>query len=171
MRRHFGTGDSNGPNVNNLQHTFWQLAVERFEALLKKWENYTVYKYEDELEEYEYTEDNFVVDTAVVLILAGTSISHILGQNTDPEGDRVLSSLQAYQKLLGYPASGDIKAFIDVYDALRHFVSPKFEAVDSITPDKLCKHLRTAQSIWCEVLKRRGEQIGEHLQIEFTFPE
>jgi|GEM_PF-4379750 hypothetical protein len=172
MRRHFASGDSNGPNVNNLQRNFWYLALDGFKHLLQKWERYSVREDDDKLEsEDNYTEDDFVVDAAVVLILAGTSVTQLIGQNVNPVGDRVLPPRQAYKQLLGHPVSDDFVKFIDVYDSLRHFGSPKYDAVEAITPENLCQHLRIAQSAWCDVLRHRGEPIGDHLQNDFTFPE
>jgi hypothetical protein len=172
MRRHFASGDSNGPNDNNLQRNFWHLALDNFRDLIQKWERYSVGEDDDKLEnEGNYTEDDFVVDAAVVLILAGTSVTQLIGQNVTPDGDRVPQPRQAYEQLLGHPPPDDFGKFIAVYDALRHFGSPKYDAVEAITPEHLCQHLRTAQSAWWDVLRHRGEPIGDHLQNYFTFPE
>jgi hypothetical protein len=169
MRRHFASGDSNGPNVDNLQRNFWHLALDGFKNLLQKWKRYSV-EDDDELET-DYTENEFKVDAAAVLILAGTSVTQLIGQNVDPDGDRVPTPRKAYEQLLGHEPSDDFKNFIEVYDALRHFGPPKHDAVDAITPELLCQHLRTAQSVWWNVLRHRGEPIGDHLQNDFTFPE
>jgi len=171
MRRRFAIGDSSGPNVNNLQRTFWHLALEGFQDLLEKWQRYSVEEEDDEPEGDDYTEDDFVVDAAAVLILAGTSVTQLIGQNVDPNGDRVPPPRQAYEQLLGHPPSDDFVDFIRVYDALRHFGPPKYDAVHAITPGRLCQHLRAAQSVWRDVLGHRGEPIGDHLRNDFVFPE
>lgn len=171
MRRRFAFGDSSGPNVNNLQRNFWHLALDGFKDLLQKWQRYSAGEEGDELESDDYTEDDFVVDAAAVLILAGTSVTQLIGQNVDPDGDRVPPPRQAYEQLLGHPPSDDFVNFIEVYDALRHFGSPKYDAVQAITPEHLCQHLRTAQSVWRDVLGHRDEPIGDHLQNDFAFPE
>jgi hypothetical protein len=171
MRRRFATGDSCGPNVNNLQRTFWRLALDGFQDLLEKWQRYAVHEEDNEPEGDDYTEWDFVVDAAAVLILAGTSITQLIGQNIDSDGDRVPPPRRAYDELLGHPPSDRFADFVKVYDALRHFGPPKYEAVYAITPDSLCQHLRTAQSVWHEVLEHRGEAIGDHLQNDFAFPE
>jgi hypothetical protein len=171
MRRRFATGDSSGPKVNNLQRTFWHLAINGFQDLLEKWQRYAVEEEGDESEYEDYTEDDFVVDAAAVLILAGTSVTQLMGQNVDPHRGRVLPPRQAYEQLVGHPPSDDFADFIRVYDALRHFGPPKYEAVEAITPHSLCQHLRAAQSVWRDVLERRNEPIGDHLRKDFAFPE
>jgi len=170
MKRRFAFGDSNGPNINNLQRNFWHLALDGFNDLLQKWQRYTVGEEDDEQGSDEYTEDDFVVDAAVVLILAGTSVTQLIGQNVDPNGDRVPPPRQAYEHLLGHPPSDDFVNFIDLYDALRHFGSPKYDAIQAITPEHLCQHLHTAQSVWQNVLRYRNEPIGDHLRNDFAFP-
>lgn len=171
MRRRFAYGDSSGPNVNNLQRNFWRLALDGFNDLLEKWRRYSVKEESYEPESDEYTENDFVVDSAAVIILAGTSVTQLIGQNVVSNGVRVPPPRQAYEQLLGNPPSGDFVNFINLYDALRHFGSPKYDAVEAITPERLCEHLRTAQSVWQDVLRHRGDQIGNHLQNDFAFPE
>ncbi len=170
MKRRFAFGDSCGPNVNNLQRNFWHLALEGFKGLLRKWASYSVGE-EGGLESEDYTEHDFVVDAAAVLILAGTSVTQLIGQNIEPDGKRIPPPRQAYEQLLGHPPSADFVNFINLYDALRHFGFPKYEAVEATTPELLCQHLRTAQSVWQDVLRHRGESIGDHLQTDFVFPE
>jgi len=170
MKRRFAFGDSSGPNVNNLQRKFWLLAIDGYNDILQKWQRYSVYEENGELESDEYTEDDFVVDAAVIIILAGTSITQLLGQNVYPSGGRVPPPRQAYEQLLGHTPPDDFVKFIEVYDDLRHFGPPKYKALQEITPESLCQHLTTAQSVWRDVLMHRGEPIGDHLQNEFDFP-
>ena len=171
MRKRFASGDTNGPNVNNLQRNFWHLALNGFNELLQKWQRYAIREEDNELESDEYTENEFVVDATVILILAGTSVTQLIGQNVAANGNRVPPPRQAYEQLFGHPPSDEFVEFIDLYDALRHFGSPKYDAVAAITPEHLCKHLKTAQSVWIDVLRGRGEPTDMHLHTDFKFIE
>lgn len=172
MAKRFASGDSSGPNVANLQLTFWQLAVDMFDRIIKKWRIYAV---DEEVEGPEakddYTENEFVIDAAVALVLAGTSIAELIGQNVDTDGDRTPHLRPAYKILVRDPIPDDVKAFFSIYDSLRHFGPAKHVAVDKITQESLCEHLETAQSIWQDVLKKRSAEIGAEFRHEFRFPE
>ncbi len=172
MARRFATGDSTGPNVTNLQLTFWQLAVDMFDRIIEKWGIYAVDGEGEEPEaKDDYTENEFVIDAAAALVLAGTSIAELIGQNVPPDGDRTPHLRAAYKILVRDQIPNDVEAFFSIYDSLRHFGPAKHEAVYEITQESLCEHLRTAQSIWQEVLKRRKAEIGEEFRRDFRFPE
>ena len=172
MARRFASGDSSGPNVANLQLTFWQLAVDMFDRIIEKWRIYAVDEEGEEPEANDdYTENEFVIDAAVALVLAGTSIAELIGQNVSPYGDRTPHLRPAYKILVRDQIPDDVEAFFSIYDSLRHFGPAKYEAVDEITQESLCEYLKTAQSMWQDVLKKRSAEIGEEFRRNFRFPE
>lgn len=172
MTKRFAWGDSPGPDVANLQLKFWQLAVEMFDRIVENWRTYAV----DEEGEWpeasdDYTENEFVIDAAVALVLAGTSISELIGQNVFPHGEKTPHLRPAYKILLRDEIPDDVESFFSIYDALRHFGPAKHTAVDEITEEGFCKYFETAQSIWQEVLKKRGKEIADEFRRCFRFPE
>lgn len=172
MVKRFASADSPGPDVRNLQLKFWQLAVEMFDRIVDKWKEYA----EDEEGEgpessYDYTENEFVIDAAVALVLAGTSITELIGQNVDSEDKRTPPLRLGYKKLVKNPIPDDVEDLFSIYDSLRHFGPSKYDAVDEITQEDFCKHLKTAQSIWQGVLKNRGAGISDEFRRDFRFSE
>ena len=172
MARRFATGDSSGPNVTNLQLAFWQLAVDAFDRIIEKWKIYAVDEEGGEVAvNDDYTENEFVIDAAVALVLAGTSISELIGQNVPPDGDKTPHLRPAYKILVRDQIPNDVEAFFSIYDSLRHFGPAKYDAVYEITQESFCEHLKTAQSIWQDVLRWRNAEVGEEFRRDFRFPE
>ncbi|MBA2882349.1 hypothetical protein HNR65_002691 [Desulfosalsimonas propionicica] len=171
MRKRFATRDSSGPKVANFQLTFWRLALKEFERIIDNWKKYALREGEEADYSLEYDEDDFVIDAAITLVLAGTSVAELLGQNVPPQGDRTPHLRSAYRNLIKDPIPDDIEEFFAVYDSLRHLGPAKYDKVEDITPDKLCKYLNIAQSIWHDVLKIHNATIGQDFLHEFVFPE
>jgi hypothetical protein len=171
VTKRFAWGDSPGPDVANLQLKFWQLALEMFDRIVENWRTYAVDEEGEGPETSDdYTENEFVIDAAVALVLAGTSVSELIGQNVYPDGDKTPHLRSAYKKLVRPQIPDDVETFFSIYDALRHFGPAKHTAVDDITEEGLCKYFKTAQSIWQDVLKKRGAEIGDEFRRDFRFP-
>ncbi len=182
-KKFFAVGDSEGPNLANLQLEFWRLAVERFKLIERKLQEFGTEDGE-ESEDYEGAEDyydhrDFVIDAVVALMLAGTSVSELLGQNSQPgTKGRIPSPVEALDRLIpnGVPSTvadvpddirDRLKSFIDVYDALRHFGESKYETVKEITQEALCGYLKTAQDVWKLVLQLMNDQVTTEFRCEF----
>jgi len=171
MARRFASGDSSGPKVTNLQLKFWLLAVDTFDDIIDKWKKYAVDEEEPE-PDYDYTENDFLIDAAVALVLAGTSVSELIGQNVPPVSNKTPHLRPAYKTLLKKNEIPDgVESFFTIYDCLRHFGEAKHQAVYDITQESLCEHLKTAQSIWKDVLKVRNAKINDEFMNSFRFPE
>ena len=170
MKRHFAELDSEGPDVSNLQRRFWEIAVDLFHRIEEHWKQDAV---SDDTEEPEktprYQTQDFEVDAAVAIVLAGTSISELLGQNVAPHGSCVPDILKAWSKLHNTRPPQDLKDFVTLYNALRHFGSPKYDVVSNITEEGFCRHFRTAQDVWTSVLRKRGRPITDDFKHTFDF--
>lgn len=170
MKKHFAELDSDGPDVSNLQRRFWELAVGSFDKIKEHWNQDAV---SDDTEEPEtaprYQSQDFEVDAAVAIVLAGTSISELLGQNVAADGSFVPDIIKAWSKFHGTPPPQDLKDFVTLYEALRHFGPPKHEAVRNITEEGFCNHLRAAQDVWTSVLGKNGRPITAEFKHTFDF--
>lgn len=166
-RKRFAFGDTNGPDISNLQLTFWRLACERFSMIKLHWQDSVVARAGED--DPDYTENEFKVDAATTIVLAGTSISELIGQNvsTDRTG-RTPSPREGLTQLLGEGVPPGADALIAIYDDLRHFGPAKHTAVWDLTEDLLCEHLRTAQQIWGAVLAHQGQPITSEFRQPFS---
>jgi hypothetical protein len=170
MKKHFAELDSEGPDISSLQRRFWVLAVRAFEEIRERWNEHAVSDDGDEPEDApEYQSQDFEVDAAVALVLAGTSISELLGQNVETDGSKVPSILAAWQSLHGDAPPERLKEFVKVYDALRHFGPPKYDAVRNMTEEAFCQHLHTAQDVWRSVLRMCGNPVSGEFDHVFEF--
>jgi len=164
MAKRFSDVDSEGSNLVNFQLSFWRLAVEQFNRINEKWRAFAV---EEDDESEEYTENDFVIDAAVALVLAGTSVTELMGQNVPAAGNRTEGLRSAYKARLDDPIPADIEAFFAIYDALRHFGPAKHLAIDELTEDGFCRHLNAAQNIWNRVMGGRNQ--CDDFKHTFTF--
>jgi hypothetical protein len=118
-----------------------------------------------------YNEDDFIIDASVTLVLAGTSVAALLGQNAYSGGNKTPSPREAYKNIIKDPTPHDVEAFLNIYDALRHLGPSKYDEIGNITKEDLCYYMNTAQNIWQDVLKYRNSNIGEDFQHNFRFLE
>lgn len=169
MAKHFAVGDSEGPDVANLQLNFWRLAVQKFDEIRGKWDTHVLVP--GEVDDAEYTENEFVVDAATAIVLAGTSVSELAGQNVEPRGNQTPDLRPALRTLLGAAIPAKMEGFIKIYDDLRHFGQAKYDAVASISEQDLCEYLLAAQEIWVAVLRRLGRPVDNDFSHRFEFPE
>lgn len=158
MTKHFSEQDSEGPDLVNFQLSFWRLAVEKFETVKADWQEFAV---EEGDENEEYTDNDFVIDAAVALVLAGTSVTELIGQNIPAKGDRTENLRPGYKQLIADPIPGDVEAFFQIYDDLRHFGPAKYDAIRRITEEKFCEYMSTAQAIWIDVLKKTRGRVSD----------
>lgn len=168
-RKHFAFLATGGPDISNLQLKFWRMAVSKFREIEEEWRRSAI---DDEEGDSwpSYGEHDFKVDAAVAIVLAGTSVSELIGQNSPAKGNRTPSPGEGLRTLLGSRVPPDADAFIKIYDDLRHFGDAKAEAVWNVTEDDLCKHLSTAQSIWVSVLGHRRAKVTDEFRYKFVFP-
>lgn len=156
MKR-FAFGTTGGPDIVNLQLGFWRDAVNTFQHIRTEWRKCAVEDEEWSGGSDDYTEDDFVVDAARGLVLAGTSLSILVGQNVKPEErgkKRVTPKLTtALADLLG-PLDDRAREFVQMYDDIRHFGLAKHETVDGLTEKRYCEFMTTAQSLWKKVLEK-----------------
>ena len=164
--KRFATGISGGPAISNLQLNFWRLAVQQFEDIRQKWRRYAVD--ENSTDSPEYTENEFSVDAATALVLAGTSIAELIGQNLPWEGERTKPLRAGLDELFGGNSPSGTNALIKIYDDLRHFGPAKYEAVLDVTEETLCEHLKVAQEIWLAVLEKQGCPANEDFRHSFV---
>jgi len=167
--RHFACGDSVGPDVANLQLNFWRHALDRFREIQARWRRYAIPEGGTEPEDLQYTQNEFVVDAATAIVLAGTSIAELVGQNTEAQEGRTPDIRKGLAELLGRPLRPEVEAFLAIYDALRHFGPAKHNAIWDLTEDLFCQHMETAQGIWISVLNHLDLEIPEEFQQQFAF--
>ena len=166
--RRYAVATSAGPEIANLQLASWHQAVQLYR---------------------EYAEQSFGADggidpnafeiATVAVILAGTSVTQLLGQNADPSGIRVPSPVNMLRDLVDSDPDGlrllsDYSKCNRLYDDLRHFGSHKYEHVDSIDPPSFAHFFTVCQDVWLYVLKAKfgrqkgaDEEIDWHLSYQF----
>jgi len=92
-----------------------------------------------------------------ITICAGTSISQLLGQNATHSGpeDRVSAPKELFDQLFGvnHPKRSDFRDFIDLYDDCRHFGSPKYPSIASLTEARCKRYLDLVVTLWDEMVK------------------
>ncbi len=166
---------TDSPRIWNVQLGFWRDAVEHFEAMVKN-----VDVYEDEA--------IFGVDAAIVLVLAGTSVSILLGQqwsekrlreHNDSEG-RVPAPTELLKRLLNKVTVDNPDVVKNgfahtnmMHEAIRHFGEPKHETVGELNYVILVQHLKLLQTIWNLVIEWRNvndQYIPCDFKHEFTWP-
>src|SRR5262245_3977835 len=152
------------PDLANLQRTFWDMAVDRFGAI------------KGAAGQDCFTWSKFTTEAAVVIVLAGTAISELLGQNTPPDDDgSVPSPTRCAAKLYGgrHRVPTALAAFITTYDDLRHFGPPKQQAIYDLMHERgrarLCELLNAAGDVWAKVTDGMDVPYYSHASYRFTF--
>jgi hypothetical protein len=166
--RRFAIGASDGPDIANLQRHFWRHAIWHFREIQNKWREFAVPD-DTEPEDPLYTQNEFLVDAAVAIVLAGTSIAELVGQNLEPEGGKTPDLRPGLRTLLGPEYDSTVDQFVSVYDNLRHFGPAKHDAIFGITEEALCEHMTTAQNIWRRILAQQGGAVDGDFAVRFTF--
>jgi hypothetical protein len=166
VAKHFSDLTSEAPDLVNFQLGFWRLAVEKYNSIQSKWTECAV---DDGDENGDYTDNDFVIDAAVALVLAGTSVAEVIGQNLPAIGKETERLRIAYRKLINDPIPHDVESFFKIYDGLRHFGPAKHQAIEQLTEDGFCQHMTTAQAIWVDVLHRNGGTVESEFRRSFKF--
>ncbi len=163
MKR-FAELSSENYDISNLQLSFWRAAVAKFRQI--------------ELNEPgHYDADDFIDNAAIVVVLAGTSLSQLVGQNVAAEGERVPSPQQAIKDLANRShrpyerVEQRLAWFLELYDSLRHFGRPKHSTVESLDEESLCESMNLVQDIWRMVLEIRGEIVSDEFNHSFDVEE
>ena len=177
MGKHFAEVDSEGPTLVNYQLTFWRLALGQFAKIADCLASYGVDDAEDnsetEGEEVVYDYKDFAQDAAVAIVLAGTSVAEIVGQNVSPsvtkKGMDTPFLGPAIETMFGSGAvPPDVKRFIVAYNALRHFGPAKYAVVRDITARDFCEYMTAAQTVWQVVLRKCGRPVKSEFQRKFA---
>lgn len=86
----------------------------------------------------------------------GLSLSQLLGQNTEHDGERVATPKPLFDQLLGeaHPLGEEFRGFIDIYDNCRHFGRPKYETVAALTEDQCRRFLDLAVELWDVIVRK-----------------
>jgi len=161
--KHFAyTTSPDSPDFANLQRAFWDLAVERF-GWIKANAGQTHFLW-----------STFATEAAVVIVLAGTAISELLGQNTPAKNGRVPGPKEAAAvRYHPDPVPVALIEFIDAYDALRHFGELKWAVVqglmDDTSPARLCRLLNAAGDVWDKVTDGSDAPYYSHSTYRFSF--
>lgn len=91
-----------------------------------------------------------------IIICLGTSISQLLGQNasTPQSGTHIGTPKQLFDQIFGgsHPKRNNFLHFIDIYDACRHFGSPKHRVLNSLTAPDCDAFLDLIVDLWDELV-------------------
>lgn len=153
--KNFAYGTTGGPDIVNLQLGFWCDAVKTFQDVEARSRKCAVEDEDCSGGSDDYTKDEFTVDAARGVVLAGTSLSILAGQNVGPEGrgkKRRTPNLTSALKELLVPLDDRAREFIQMYDDIRHFGLAKHESIEGLTEKRYCEFMTTAQSLWKKVL-------------------
>lgn len=161
-KRQFAYGTTRGPDIVNLQLGFWKDALATFAEIENNWNRYAVEGPSEADDEGPYTKNEFRVDAARAIVLAGTSISILVGHRAPAETKEdgslwTMMPQDALRHLVG-ELSEDHEKLIRAYEDIRHFGSCKYDTLHELTPDALCHLMRVAQDIWKTVLPDLDEE-------------
>ena len=142
----------------NLQLAFWRRCIAEFEGLRDLASS-----------DGGYPARAFAERAAIAVVLAGTGMAQLLGQN-DPDYPRRADRDHVAQPdkiaaSLGV-ADDDFAEFIRVYNDLRHFGPPRFADPDAIgvrlleqdAPALILRILRASHGAWCRIVGRGGNE-------------
>ncbi|HBC88826.1 MAG TPA: hypothetical protein DCZ94_17930 [Lentisphaeria bacterium] len=150
--------DPEYPDVTNIQLELWRLAVVKYEEI------------KDHSEEVVLKKSDFIVLASVTLILAGSSLTQLVGQNAIFAGSRVPSPADELEKQLR-KTSPDlcdrIKEFIFFYDDIRHFGKPKHTKVEALNEKLLAQFMKDIQEVWIFYLNKANLPITEDFKHSF----
>ncbi len=97
-----------------------------------------------------------------IVVCAGTSISQLLGQNAvhSGTGNRVDSPKILFDRIFGagHLREERFNTFIDLYDDCRHFGSPKYPSIASLTEAECEQHLSLIEALWDEIVMKYQDE-------------
>jgi hypothetical protein len=147
----FAEQTSEGPSVFNIQLATWKIAIERWRGL------------EERFRDDECDFNKFFEEACVILVLAGTSASQLLGQNTSSTSSHVPSVENLVDELVpDRELCLTMKEFNSTYEDLRHFGEPKHSSVIKIDGAHFTRWMLAVQKLWID-LGRPHESIKKSL--------
>lgn len=143
----FAEQTSEDPSVFNIQLETWKIAIERWRSLEKRFRD----------DECDF--NSFFEEACVILVLAGTTASQLLGQNTSSTLRRVPDVKDLLKELVpNCELRLTLKEFDLTYEDLRHFGEPKHNNVIMIDGMHFTQWMLAVQQLWI-VLGRPSENI------------
>lgn len=131
------TSCDDGSNIFNIQLTTWRIAVERWRDL------------EERFCDSECGFNTFFEEACVILVLAGTSASQLLGQNTSSTSSNVPPIKKLIEELVSdSKLRSTLREFDTAYEDLRHFGAPKQPSVLDIDGNHFTQWMLAIQSLW-----------------------
>lgn len=138
---------SEDPSVFNIQLATWKMAIERWRHL------------DDRFRDEHCDFNEFFEEACIILVLAGTSASQLLGQNTSSTSSHVPSVDRLLDELVPDLVSrSTLKEFDSTYEDLRHFGKPKHANVINIDGEHFTRWMLAIQRLWID-LGQPGESI------------
>ncbi len=143
----FAEQSTEDPSVFNIQLATWKIAIDRWRDLEKRFR------------EEECGFNKFFEEACIILVLAGTSASQLLGQNTSSTSSHVPNVENLLAELVPDPKlRSTLKEFNSTYEDLRHFAEPKHASVIDINGEHFTRWMLALQSLWL-FLGQPGEAI------------
>jgi hypothetical protein len=158
MVLNYATYTSEDNETTNLQLYFWRCAIEHFKEIQEA---------EKVATEVGGIDHDIDVVSSVAIVLAGTSVSQLLGQQqtaSQKQGSKVPQPLSIFDTAIAQadPALRQrLAEFIKVYDAIRHFGEQKHAIVGNVDEMRLCDLMTTAQDVWRAVLTQNNLSTAE----------
>ena len=161
--RKFATLNSEEADITNIQLHFWQQAIRKYNLLEQQ-----------SLDEDSDYDQDFLVEAIEILILVGSSLTQLIGQNAYFSQKNINDEwVPTPQKLLSQefsneePLYNDCITFMTFYDDIRHFGEPKHRSVDNFSEEKFVEYMNTAQELWVYFLRKNGLKITDDFKNEF----
>jgi len=153
----FAEETSEDPDVFNIQLTTWEIAVDRWRQLEER--------YGDAPCDF----NDFFEEACVILVLAGTSVSQLLGQKTASTSPCVPGVGRLLDELVPEPTlRSKLKEFNGTYEDLRHFGEPKHESVVSIDETHFTEWMQALQKLWIQLGRPSKETTNRLFRNAFT---
>ncbi|MCC6680178.1 MAG: hypothetical protein IT445_04665 [Phycisphaeraceae bacterium] len=152
----FATLSSEDPSVYNIQLTTWKISVDRWRDLKR------------ECKDGYCDFNNLFEEACVILLLAGTSMSQLLGQNTSMKTDDVPGLNQLLNELVpDAKQRAVLKEFNEIYEDLRHFGESKHKNILGVDGTLFTKWMDAIQRIWIDIAKPPQSTVQEWFHEDF----
>ena len=136
----FAEQTTEDPNVFNIQLATWKIAIDRWRDL------------EERFRDRGCDFNEFFEEACVILVLAGTSTSQLLGQNTSNPSSHVPNVENLVDELVADPQlRSTLREFNLTYEDLRHFGEPKHARVMDIDGEHFTRWMLALQTLWVKL--------------------